>query len=247
MHLVHDEARSYLTRHADKYRVIQASLIDTWAATGAGAHALGENGLYTVEAFRTFLAKLEPGGVLTVSRWSSIETPRLLALGMAALFDEGEKNPRSHLALLASGPVSTLLLGKDPLTHDDVTKLEALASAKGFYTAVLPDRPAALPTIEHILAATDREDLDRRTLLPALDLRPPTDDRPFFFNVVRLGAALGQVPTGETYMIEGNLLATRTLGLALFASLVLVIGAVAVPLARRANPKAAWTRRSARA
>src|SRR5690606_2275009 len=39
--LVVDEARSYLERHDDRFDVIQASLIDTWAATGAGAHALG--------------------------------------------------------------------------------------------------------------------------------------------------------------------------------------------------------------
>jgi hypothetical protein len=36
--------------------------------------------------------------------------------------------------------------------------------------------------------------------------------------------------------IEGNLLATRTLGLALVASLLLSLGAIALPLARRARP-----------
>ncbi len=35
--------------------MIQISLIDTWAATAAGAFVLGENSLYTVEAWTTFL------------------------------------------------------------------------------------------------------------------------------------------------------------------------------------------------
>ena len=43
--LVHDEARSYLTRAGQRFDVLQMSLIDTWAATGAGAFTLSENGL----------------------------------------------------------------------------------------------------------------------------------------------------------------------------------------------------------
>jgi len=235
--LFHDEARSFLTRHRDHYRVIQASLIDTWAATGAGAHALGENGLYTVEAFRLFLDRLEPGGVLTVSRWASVETPRLLALAMAALFERGVESPRSHLILLASGPVATLLVSKDPFGPEDIAKIDALAQEKGFLVGAVPGRPALLPQVEHLLAASSRADLDHRALLPVLDLRPSTDDKPFFFNVVRLAAVFAELPPETAGAIEGNLLATRTLGLALLASLVLVAFAIVIPLARRARPE----------
>src|SRR6185295_17099121 len=42
--LVHDEARSYIARSGEKFGIIQASLIDTWAATSAGAYVLTENG-----------------------------------------------------------------------------------------------------------------------------------------------------------------------------------------------------------
>jgi hypothetical protein len=237
VYLVHDEARSYIARHKQKYRVIQASLIDTWASTGAGAHALGENGLYTVEAFQLFLDRLEPDGVFTVSRWASIETPRLVSVAMGALFASGASEPRKHLVLLASGPVSTLLVGKAPLSDADVQKLDALANEKGFLIGAAPGRPALLPVIENILSATSRADLDRRTLFPGIDLRPSTDDEPFFFNVIRLGGVFGKLPPQTAGSIEGNLLATRTLGLAFFASLLLVLGAVAVPLWRRARPE----------
>ncbi len=91
---MHDEARSYLARHPEqRYQVIQASLIDTWAATGAGAHALGENSLYTVQAFDLFLDRLEPGGVLTVSRWATVETARLVSLAVGALLARGREKP----------------------------------------------------------------------------------------------------------------------------------------------------------
>ena len=69
------------------------NLVDTWAATGAGAFTLSENGLYTVEAWKIFLSRLTAKGVLTVSRWydASVpdETGRLISLATAALMESG--------------------------------------------------------------------------------------------------------------------------------------------------------------
>jgi hypothetical protein len=181
--------------------------------------------------------------VLTVSRWASIETPRLVALAMAALFENGAKNPRDHLALLAAGPVATLLVAKDGLTAEDVQRLDALSVEKGFFVTAVPGRDAALVPIENILSMSSRSELERRTRTPVLDLRPPTDDRPFFFNVVRFGAIGKELPIETAGAIEGNLLATRTLGLAFFASIALVVGAIGVPLGRRARPEGKVDRR----
>src|SRR5262249_44298138 len=64
-----DEARSWFARTARCFDVIQMRLIDTWAATGAGAFTLTENGLSTVEAWQRFLGRLNPDGLFTVSRW----------------------------------------------------------------------------------------------------------------------------------------------------------------------------------
>ena len=44
------------------------SLIDTWAATGAGAFTLTENGLYS-RGLAAFSIELNPNGLFTVSRW----------------------------------------------------------------------------------------------------------------------------------------------------------------------------------
>ncbi len=58
--IVNDEARSYLTRTDRRFDIIQVSLIDTWAATAAGAFVLSESSLYTREAWDIFLGKLRP-------------------------------------------------------------------------------------------------------------------------------------------------------------------------------------------
>ena len=57
--LVAEEARSFLTRAPDRFDVIQMSLVDTWAASAAGAFTLTENGLYTLEAWDVFLGSVQ--------------------------------------------------------------------------------------------------------------------------------------------------------------------------------------------
>lgn len=62
---VNDEARSYLARQGKRFDIIRISLIDTFAATAAGAFVLTENSLYTVEAWKIFLDHLTPNGCWT--------------------------------------------------------------------------------------------------------------------------------------------------------------------------------------
>ena len=75
------------------------SLIDTWAATGAGAFTLSENGLYTVEAWRIFLERLTSDGVFTVSRWYAPgevnETGRMVSLAVATLQSSRRGRPEA--------------------------------------------------------------------------------------------------------------------------------------------------------
>src|SRR5262249_14929853 len=63
------DGRNFVRRSGDHYDVIQASLVDTWAATAAGAYTLSENSLYTTEAFGEYLDHLTDNGVLTITRW----------------------------------------------------------------------------------------------------------------------------------------------------------------------------------
>jgi hypothetical protein len=106
-----DEARSWFANAGrdQNFDLVQMSMIDTWAATAVGAYSLSENGLYTVEGWRQFLASLGPDGVFTVSRWYSPddvdETGRLLSLAKATLLDMGVPEPRNHLFLASSGPL----------------------------------------------------------------------------------------------------------------------------------------------
>jgi hypothetical protein len=67
VHVHVEDGRSFVRRSTDKYQVIQATLVDTWASTAAGAFALSENNLYTTDAFHDYLTRTSPTTAWSVS------------------------------------------------------------------------------------------------------------------------------------------------------------------------------------
>ena len=190
--LVHDEARSYLTRTDERFDILQMSLIDTWAATGAGAFTLSENGLYTLEAWKTFLHTLKPGGLFSVSRWYSpgrvSETSRLVALATAALLADGAPNPREHMILATTLGVATLVISNQPFTATDLAALDRTAQTFGFQVLLAPRRPAPEPLLARIADSRSSADVEAAVADRQYDYTPPTDERPYFFNTLKLSS-----------------------------------------------------------
>ena len=201
---VNDEARSYVARSKEKFGIIQISFIDTWAATASGAYALSENSLYTVEGWHTFLDHLAPGGILSVSRWyvpdRPLEAYRMVALAAKVLRERGVEDPRRHV-FLAVGPaplipVGTLLLSPRPLSEADLATLRRVTKDLQFEVPLSPDASTD-PMFDAILAA---EDVDAFAGRYSFDISPPTDDRPFFFQMVRLQDVFDSVSIWEDYL-----------------------------------------------
>ena len=224
-----DEARSWFARTPRSFDVIQMSLIDTWAATGAGAFTLTENGLYTVEAWHRILGRLNPDGLFTVSRWYAPgevnETGRLVSLAVATLLATGTAEPRRHLFLAAAGKVATLIVTKSPLSPPALAALKDAAKGNEFTVLLSPDTAAPSTMLAKIVSAPDRRALDQATAGFYLDLTPPTDARPFFFN--QLGFTKIFDPHvfshfTHTGVFAGNLIATLTLAMLVVISIALV-------------------------
>ena len=234
-----DEARSWFARSDKTFDIIQMSLIDTWAATGAGAFTLSENGLYTVEAWRIFLDRLTPDGVFTVSRWYSPdrieETGRLVGLAMAAAFDIGLPTPSQHIFLASAGRIATLVFSRSPLSPERLAVLKDIAADMGYGVLIAPGVEPTSRVLGDIVASADSAQLHRYTSRLDLDLTPPTDNRPFFFNQLRLSeavrifTAVGSAAPREG-IVAGNLAATLTLVKLFVLSLLLVMAAIVLPL-----------------
>src|SRR5208283_4573976 len=88
VHLHVSDGRSFVRNSRDLYDVVQMTLVDTWASTAAGAFALSENNLYTVEAFREYFDHLKPDGMIAITRWEfrhPREALRVVAVATEAL------------------------------------------------------------------------------------------------------------------------------------------------------------------
>jgi SAM-dependent methyltransferase len=183
-----NDARSFAAGTDESFDMIQVSLVDTWAATAAGALVLTENSLYTLEAWGQFLDRLSDNGVLSFSRWFSPELPyesyRLFNLALESLRSRGITEPLDHLVILTSPPaqkgipgIATLLASRRPFTPEEISRLQRYAGENGFTVVLAPGSESGgefrdLTTPEGLLAAEK---------LWYVDLSPPTDNSPFFF------------------------------------------------------------------
>jgi len=184
--LVNDEARSYIARQTEKFDIVESSLIDTYAATAAGAFVLTENSLYTVDAWKSFLEHLTPDGVLTFSRWywqNPTEVYRLACLATMSLIQYGVKDPRGHIIIVKqTGRVANLLVSVKPFTDADLDTLDTVSRRLGF-DQVLTPRFSVDSTFSRIASGKDLSDFIDS--YPA-NISAPSDDSPFFFLTLRL-------------------------------------------------------------
>jgi len=235
--LHNDEGRSYLTRSQEKFDLIQATLVDTWAATAAGAMALTENSLYSLDGWRIFYEHLNPGGVIAFSRWNHKpdfhETTRLFSLAYATLLSEGVKEPETHLAMIRQEELATLLTSNQPFTPQDLEKIRTTARDLNYQILYLPGEELGMQQLTPVLEARTLDGLAGLRSQDYFDLSPPTDSSPYFFSFVRFHAvpAILRIP-GVDWKVVFPLLHLTLFTLAAF---VLVGLAIVLP-ARR------WTR-----
>jgi spermidine synthase len=220
--MVNDEARSYLARHNKNFDIIQVSLIDTWAATAAGAFILAENSLYTIEGWDIFLRRLSNDGLLSFSRWYSPERPlevyKLVSLARAALIEEKVKSSQDHILVATNfndrqkrrEGIATILVSKNPFSENDVKKLHEICDRLKFSVLYSPLKSSDR-MFNRILAGRNLGNL-------AQELIPPKDDRPFFFSSFQL-KTLGR----WSFWTRGLQAVTPTSTFILAALLVLVV------------------------
>jgi predicted membrane-bound spermidine synthase len=189
--LVVDEGRSFIRSSRDRYDIIQATMVDTWAATAAGAFSLSENNLYTVEAFKDYVMHLTDDGLLTMTRWY-FEPPdqllRLISLTRTMMSELGISNPGRHIMLVRDAQPgydrtpATFIFRRSEFTDDDVRSIEAAAETNDFQLLFTPlTRP---PNVFTQLIEAPNPAQFWSTY--ETNIEPTRDNNPFFFNTVRL-------------------------------------------------------------
>ena len=191
------EARGFLAAGDARYDLIQLALADSFTGAASGLHGVSESYLYTVEAFDAYLAHLRPGGLLAVTRWLTLPprgTLKLLLTAATALERAGVNEPGRRLVLIRTWNSATLLVKNGPFTHEELEALRRFCRENGFDTAWYPGMEAAeanrvnrweTPELffgAGALLGEQRSDFITRY---KYDLRPASDDRPYFFDLFR--------------------------------------------------------------
>ena len=192
--VVHQEIRAYAQRADRRFDIVQLALNDAYRPVTSGAFTLTENYAHTVEAYAGYLGLLREGGTLVITRWLQnppSEDLRTLGLIIAALEQRGA-DPARHIAAFRSFQTVTFLVKAAPFTAAEIDQIVARAGALAYDMVLPPDVPPEAvnryarietpvyhDTYARLLAAPDRD-----AFYDAYDfeVRPPTDDQPFFFH-----------------------------------------------------------------
>ena len=229
--IINDEARSVIARMDDKFDIIQASCIATWSATSAGALTLAENSLYTIEAWKIFFDHLNPEGILSFNRWYAHDYPaqllRLFSLAVQMLDNEGIEEPGKHIAVIRSDMKkyifdgATILISKSPFSKRDLDKLRSTVKELAFKLEYDPSGyQNAL--FKSIIDNRGNKEFYEST---QLDISAPTDDRPFFFYMLRFKDMLKGKHlkyNEQRFNFEGIVTLYILLGVSVFLSILFI-------------------------
>lgn len=190
VHVHVEDGRSFVRRSTDKYQVVQATLVDTWASTAAGAFALSENNLYTTDAFRDYLSHLTDDGLVAMTRWGfepPRESLRLISLAIEALGQLGETAPARHVIVGRHGSTEgwgatdTVLISRKPFSQTDIDRAQALFAVAGMRAIYLPGVEIRNQFYD-LLHSANPEEYERNY---TFDISPVSDNKPFFFYTVQ--------------------------------------------------------------
>jgi hypothetical protein len=184
------------------------------------------------------MTRLRPGGLLVVERWLQLPPSEMLRAGstaVAALRRSGVSDPSGQLAVLRDWQVGLILVKNGVLTPDELEAVRDFAKARGLDLVALPgleewdanqfnvlEEPLYFRAFRQLLQ-------DPRALYASqsYDVRPPTDDRPFFFHFFKweqTGQVLQQMgKTWQPWGGSGFFVLVALLAVAIAASGILIV------------------------
>ena len=213
-----DDGRRFISSSDSKYDRIVIKLVDSWAAQLAGGYALSENYLYTVEAFRQYLRHLdEDNGMLVMVRWN-FELPRLMPLVAESLRQEkkggSSEDIRKQILVVENRPglyfesnnkqtiyPVLLIIKNNPFTDSEINLAKERIANNNARVIAMPGGYIQPPYDTLLLDKNyyHSQQLQESDLRAILELKPPTDDSPFYFAkeqvpnqmILLLGTVLG--------------------------------------------------------
>jgi spermidine synthase len=190
--LVYDDGRHFLKVTDKKFDIIQLSGVDSYSGTPGAANVFSESYLYTTEAFELYLSRLSPNGILDVMRMEHSpprEMLRILATAVTALRNAGVDQPAAHIVMVSQydDGFMALLVKKTPFTKEEETRLAQWTASTRFIVPVVTPHLVSTTKNWYQVFLERTADADREAFYQAspYNIRPATDDTPFFFSFSR--------------------------------------------------------------
>jgi hypothetical protein len=229
-----DDGRSFIRSSRDRYDVLQMTLVDTWASTAAGAFALSENNLYTVEAFHEYFEHLKPDGLLAITRWEfkePREALRVVSLAIDALHQLGVTQSADNLIVISDGPLDSdgrpvlVLAKRRPFTSEEQEIITRHLSAHpNLVVQYLPWHPAG-NVFSELIKSNDPFAFARNY---KFNVAPVSDNAPFLFFTLKLGQVISRgVARGIDWKVN---VGVAVLGLVLLLSIAAVLAFLILPM-----------------
>ena len=253
VHIHVQDGRSYIRSSHEKYDVVQMTLVDTWASTAAGAFALSENNLYTIEAFREYFDHLKPDGMIAITRWEfkqPREALRVVSQGIEALHAIGVADPRRHFVMIADGGLNEdgrpvlVLAKKTPFTAAEYAAVAAHVrenpnlfwlNPTAEYAGLQPLPPAAA-AFRDLIESNDPVGFARNY---AYNVSPVSDSAPFFFFTLKTRHVIENILAGTGRGMDWRInLGVVVLGMLLIISIVAVLAFLILPSGAASSPPA---------
>ena len=188
------EGRSFLQTARQQFDVINISLLDSLSASAAGVGAFNESHLYTIEAIEQALGRLRPNGVLSITRMLKApprDNLKMFATVTEAMRNRSVTNPAKHIMMIRSPDVATIVVSPRPFSDSQIANTRKFAQENSFDLVHLPnisaeevnrlhelETPIYYESAQHILSA-EYETFYHNYVY---NIRPATDDRPYFFD-----------------------------------------------------------------
>ena len=236
VHIQVTDGRSFLRSTPQQFDVVQMTLVDTWASTAAGAFALSENNLYTVEAFREYFNHLKPDGMIAITRWefrNPREALRVVAVAMEALHGLGVPHPERNFIVASQGSLEedgipvVVLAKKTPFTDAEEDAVNAHLDKYAQLEPLYLPSDHGNNAFSDMIASNDPYGFARAY---AYNTAPVTDNAPFFFFTLKPGQILGEKGLSRNIDWKVNL-GVLVLLLVLLISFVAVLAFLILPLA----------------
>jgi hypothetical protein len=245
VHIHIQDGRSYVRSSQESYDVVQMTLVDTWASTAAGAFALSENNLYTVQAFREYLDHLKPDGLIAITRWEfkqPREALRVVSQAIEALHQSGVADPRPNFIIVADGGLDEdgrpvlVLAKKSAFTREEYAAVARHVQSNPNLVwlnppaeyARLQSLPPAAAAFQELIRSNNPQQFAKAY---DYNVAPVTDSAPFFFFTLKTGYVIRNILSGTGHGMDWRInLGIVVLGMLLIISLIAVLAFLVLPL-----------------